>query len=253
MQSHIQKLLHAKLKDVRLKNPSYSLRAFAKKIGLSAGTLSQILKGQRNASRKLLEKIGENLSLDRHEMSELLASVPLKRTRAPNQRSSMKRYVQINMSQFESISAWYYSAILSLCETADYRHEPAWVAKRLNITAAQAKTALRRLEELRILEKDVNGKIQHRQPNYITTDGIPNSAIQLHQTQILDLASKSLERDEVSKRFLTTTTISIDPEKISKAQKMMGAFRDQLCAFLESGDKKQVYAFCNLLIPLSRD
>src|SRR5579862_226766 len=57
------------------KNPSYSLRAFAKACHLSPGELSQVLSGKRIPSYKVAQKILAGLDLSPQEKSQFLNSL----------------------------------------------------------------------------------------------------------------------------------------------------------------------------------
>lgn len=54
------------------KNPRYSLRAFARSLGVSSGQLSEILSGKRPLSHKLARRISIALALTEEESSKLI-------------------------------------------------------------------------------------------------------------------------------------------------------------------------------------
>lgn len=86
LQPAIQNLLHGKFMEAKAGNPRYSLRAFARRLEISAGSLSAILSGKRVISKKLAEKIADRLGLDDQSRSELLKTfVSLPRKRDPIQ------------------------------------------------------------------------------------------------------------------------------------------------------------------------
>ncbi|MGK5084879.1 hypothetical protein WDW37_16445 [Bdellovibrionota bacterium FG-1] len=49
-QISVQRLLRRKFEEARGKNPRVSIRAFAKRLGLSASAANEILKGERRVS-----------------------------------------------------------------------------------------------------------------------------------------------------------------------------------------------------------
>jgi transcriptional regulator with XRE-family HTH domain len=53
------------------KNPRYSLRAFARSLGVSSGQLSEILSGKRPLSHKLARRVSIALALTENESQEL--------------------------------------------------------------------------------------------------------------------------------------------------------------------------------------
>lgn len=109
-----QKILVERLTEIRLKNPAYSLRAFAKRTGLTPSTLSEILSGKRRVSRKLVERVARKLCLDPNQTDSMLQSFPAKRAYGQPASTSLAPYTQLNMDHFRVISDWYHFGILSL-------------------------------------------------------------------------------------------------------------------------------------------
>src|SRR5690348_4546236 len=66
-------LLRQKLEEAKIRNSSWSQRAFAKKLGLSSGALSEIMTGKRPLSMKARKKIIDRLQLSPDERRRLLA------------------------------------------------------------------------------------------------------------------------------------------------------------------------------------
>jgi plasmid maintenance system antidote protein VapI len=92
----LQKLLAEKLTETRIKNPSYSLRAFARKAGLSPSALSEILSGKRRVSKALAFKIVHKLCLEPDRVTSLLKRFPEKLTRKNSESAQTLQYTQLN-------------------------------------------------------------------------------------------------------------------------------------------------------------
>lgn len=247
----IQALLAERFKELRKRNPSFSLRAFAKKLELSPATLSGLLQGKRRVSKSLASKIVANLHLPEKEAQALLSLFPEKSQKTLASQITPIEFREMSADNFRIISDWHHYAIMSLVELDDYRHEPTWIAQRLNIKKSEAADALERLERLGIL-KSMNGRMMVAGAPYVTSDDVSEASIRRNHAQCLDLAKTSLENDDVLIRDLTSITMAIDTKKLPAAKKMIRAFRDQLCTFLEAGEKKEVYLYFSQLIPLSR-
>ena len=74
----LQKRLNEAFSETQLKNPAFSLRAFARKLDLSPSALSEILKGKRRVSKKLAQRVVTNLCLAQSEAQSLLELFPEK-------------------------------------------------------------------------------------------------------------------------------------------------------------------------------
>lgn len=248
----IQKLLTEKLLEARTKNPAYSLRAFAKRIGISPSMLSEVLSGKRNAAEDTARKIALRLHLSPEEAQKVLAPYTNRRLGLSHPTSSRAAYTQLSMDQYWVISEWYHFAILSLAETDGFSSAPSWIARRLGIRLQEAKDALSRLERLELLERDSKGRLLPTGAQYATSDEVADVSIRKSHAQDLELARRSLDADEISQRDFVAITMAIDPRRLPSAKKMVREFRDRLCAHLESGKKTEVYKMCMNLFPLTK-
>src|SRR3954470_2795889 len=72
----LQRKLNESLTSARLRNRAYSLRAFARKLEISPAALSEILNGKRNVSKRLAERLVNNLVLPPIEGKAILDLFP---------------------------------------------------------------------------------------------------------------------------------------------------------------------------------
>lgn len=80
-QPSLQNYLHKVFVSKRERNPSFSLRSFAKLIGTSPGTASDILAGKRRLTLTRAQEIAEKLRLDPTERCQLLSDFSHQRSR----------------------------------------------------------------------------------------------------------------------------------------------------------------------------
>ena len=113
MVSFRQNLL-AELARRRTRNPRYSLRAFARDLGTDHATLSQILRGRRNLSPRLIRQFGRRLQLKPDELVEACE--------------------QLNTE-----------AILRLARRSTFRPNSRWIATRTGLRLDAVNCALHRL------------------------------------------------------------------------------------------------------------
>lgn len=252
----IQKLLRERLAGHQKSNPRYSLRAFAKRVGVHVGALTNVMSGKRNVSRKLAERIVTRLDLDPQERSEILSLFPDKRRNSKsgvNQSEVISpKYLALTAAQFRTMAEWEHFAVLSLLECSDFRSELDWISKRLGMTAARARQVIDRLTELGHIRAASDGTIELTHAGVRTSDDIADLSLKLHHSQGLDLAKESLYRDSVELRDFTAVTMAIDPEKLSVAKERIRKFQDELSDLLESGTSRtEVYRLSMQLFPLS--
>src|SRR5688572_4111377 len=98
---HLEQL-QAEFSQRRKRNPRYTLRAFARQLGISHSLLSMMFGGQRRLSRRTMQKIE--------------AALP----RPPEGETADDSH-RLSLDQFEALSDWTHYAILSLLELPDSR------------------------------------------------------------------------------------------------------------------------------------
>lgn len=245
-QTYLQKILLEDFSQRKVKNPSFSVRAYSKKLKISHSALSEILGGKRQVGLKVAERIADILMLDPQERARLLTAKPEKISRA-------REALQLKADRYAVIADWYHFAILSLLEVDDFQSSVEWIAKRLGIHKAQAQTAIERLERLEMIHISEKGEMQATGISFSSSDEIPSAAVRQTHHQYLELAKESLDRDSIQQRDFNAMTMAIDPAKLPEAKQRLRKFRDDLCAFLESGEKKEIYQLCLQLFPLSKE
>jgi uncharacterized protein (TIGR02147 family) len=247
----VQKALTQAFLESRARNPAFSLRAFARKLKLSPSAVSEILKGKRRISREMAGRLTETLCLNPREARALLSLFP--RPKGESQSAPESEFLELSVDHFHMVSSWHHFAILSLAETRGFKGEARWIAGRLGLRTTEAQEALDRLERLGLLKRvpKSKGALAPTGAQYSTPDGTPSAALRKAHGDNLELARKSLERDDVSERDFTSMTMAIDPARLPVAKGMIREFMGTLADYLESGPKAEVYKACFQLFPLT--
>lgn len=218
MESSFRTYLQNELTARCSRNPNYSLRSYAKALGISASALSQILSGKRPITDKSKLRLGSALGLSSsriHAMSTKELS------------DSNSRFQQITLDQFALISDWYHYAILELTHTKGFKSEAAWIARRLGITKSEANIAIDRLTRLELLDvtrvpwKDLseNGELTH------LAKEMTSIAAKKYQGQLLDLSKKAVQEVPLHRRNHTSATFCFDVADMESAIQRIGEFR----------------------------
>jgi len=251
-QETLLKALQSELSIRQAKNSSYSLRSYARYLGVYPSTLSEVLTGKRGITRRLGAKLIPKLSMAAETAHELYQGLSNKNSKTTVVRDS--DYTRLERETFQLISDWHYFAILSLAETNDFQDKPSWISKRLGIAPKAARKALTELERLELLSR--SGKNQTLRPTgkrFSTSQDISDIAIRRSHHQNLELASRALDEAQVHLRDFSFINLAIDLEKLPEAKKRIIQFRRELGAFLESGKtRSEVYRVAIQLFPLSQ-
>lgn len=244
-QDRIQLALRECFAEIKSRNQSYSLRAFASKLGLSSGALSEILNGRRRISQKLALRLIDSMTLSPEQKGELLNS--------KNKKSLTNLELQLTADQFHTISDWSHFALISLMKTKGFKSSIPWIAKRLGLPEHPIQTGLERLLRLGLIQKDHKGSYRRTQMALRTTDDIANASIRRSHFVDLELAKNSLEQDPIEVRDFTAITINVDMKRLAEAKKMIREFQDNLSDLLETKSAQEVYKMTIYLYPLTKN
>jgi uncharacterized protein (TIGR02147 family) len=260
-QTAIQKKINERLSEAKLKNPSFSIRAFAKRLGVSPTTLSLLLSGRRRVSPKLAKSLVDRLDLSPAEAKEILSLLPSKRPyRRATDLVDSEQAQQLTMDQYHVVSEWHHFGLRALLRTRDAQSssknfKPEWLAERLGVKSRDVSSAIERLLRLEMIERLPDGGLRSTDASFHSPDGIPSVSIRRNHAQHLDLARASLERDSVEVRDFTNLTMAINPKKLSEAKAIIRRFRKEIESVLEddsTGPRQEVYSLAVQLFPLTR-
>lgn len=251
-QLYLQHALRVRLDEMKLRNSSFSLRAFARLLGVSPASLSEFLNGKRLLSFKMLKKLAERMCLPPSQMQELNDRILRDKNGIENIPHSDRRRIQLQNDQYFLVSDWHYYAILCLAETPNFKDDYHWIAERLQTSVGKVREAMERLLRLELLIYNREGKLICNDIDLFTTEDIPNSSLKIRHTENLDAAKESIYKDDVLVRDFSFATVAINPKNLPKAKKLIREFQDQLIAALESGEKTEVYEICMQVYPRTK-
>ena len=216
-------LLRSRLAERQAVNPRYSLRAFARDLGLTPSRVSEILSGKQRLSAEKAAAISQalNLTTREQEIFVLQAAASASRSRQSRRQAqaALAKLVlehpvsPLSEDQFHVISDWYHFAILELMQTDGFRSEPDWIAGRLGVTMAQAQTAIERLVRLGLV-RQIGMRLVSTDVQLETTRDLPSEAIRRFNQQVLDQAKRAVLHQSVQERDISTLTVAIHPDDI---------------------------------------
>jgi len=253
-----QFLLH-ELDARKRRNEGYSMRAYARDLGLSASRLSEILAGEAGMSEKMALLIAEKLKLKPTDkkfwLDLVLANAPrnekiksLAQKRLAEARKST-RLQEIKESQFRVIADWAHAAIMELMEVKGFRSEPAWIAAQLGISKSETIDAILRLKRLGLLvEKD--GRWQAQPEAYHTFSATPSAAIQKFHRQILNKSLASLQDDGPDERQIQSMILAIPKKHLPLFGEKIKKFLSECWEEVEGSEKDDLYALGVQLVPV---
>ncbi len=249
-----REILQSEFEERRSLNPSFSLRAFAKKLALPSSTFSDVINGKQGLSRARANQIAQKLDLSKIEKAYFLNLVEKESSRSPTQRQRAQNKVdeilrtkekQMLEGQWDLISKWYFPAILELSKTKDFRSDSTWISKKLGISAEEVNEAIEKLCKLSLLSYDSKRKLK---PTgkwlLLSPDEIPSKNIKQAHFEIMQKALKAMFLQPLEKRHYNALLLPLDPKQIPKAKKLIQDFNRKFNQLMESKTPRaQVFCF----------
>jgi len=241
----------------KAKNPMFSQRAFAMRLGLSSGATSSILSGKRRVSKKMAQKILERMAINPLEKHRILNTFQKGQTHAHEDlipKKSIKER-KLSLDQFEALADPIHFALLSLIELQEDDQSSLFMAKRLGKSTKAIRLALKRLKRLDLIDKDhcpKGHKIKTTGVQLASPDEIQSSSIKNHHIMSIEEAKESLFKDDIEERDFTSQTLSLAKEKLPDAKRLIRKFGEDFEKLLSEDEGDEVYKINVQLFPLSR-
>lgn len=198
------------------RRPSYSLRAFARDLNFSPSSLNDFLKGRVGMSEQRIAHLSEILGWSAVRREHFYDLVLLKHSKSASLRNEaqMRLHLRIkeastyiDLEKFKLISNWHTLVIVELCSLIDHI-TPQQIVSRLRITLAEAKSSLRQLEKINILQNTKNG-LKPTHQSFQFGDEIPSQAIRQYHWQVMQQAQEALLSKDMSQRESHSLVFSI--------------------------------------------
>ncbi len=226
------------------RNSSYSLRAFARDLGVSPAALSQYLGRKRELSPKNRRSIADRMKLSPLEQKAftLKTGDPLERT---------DTHEAVSEDRFRLIGSWLSLAILNLARLDGNQANVDWIADRLVVPVEEAREVFERLLRLELIEIKSGRMVRTTQP-LTTTSDVPSEAIKKYHLGLLRKVELALLDLPVSERDITAITMPTDPEKLLEAKKILKRTHHRIAKLVGTSKASEVYVLSTQLFPLTK-
>jgi len=234
-------------------NNSYSMRAFARDLGVSGPRLNQILAKKHGLSVNAAKGFVERLKLDDKRKEWFLNSVGAlharnfkERTRyqlkIEKYRKETTDFTELQLEYFKVISDWYHFAILELTYVEDFQNDHMWISEVLGITKKEVKAAIDRMISLDLL-KEEDGTLIDQFKFLTTPNDTPSISLKKFNSQLIKKAILALQEQNVEEREIASNIFAINTEKIPEFKKKLREFRRDL-EFQSNNETKKNAVYC---------
>lgn len=205
--------LQIEFADRQSKNSKYSLRAFARDLGLNLTSVSMMLKKQRKPKAETRRSLVKSLALPPTYEQEAAYWTPDEEF--------------LEHDKFKMTSEWVHWAILNLVRKGAPPKTVETLQKHLDLPHSLVNSALERLLRLGFVQKKGKHYIRTLEP-VRTKDDIPTTAFRKLHGEILDVAKDALTKVPVENREFSTSFLMIRPAHIARAKELTRKFRAEM-------------------------
>ncbi len=238
-------------------NSSYSMRAFAKKLGMSPGGLSLVLSRKKKLSSERAHQVAQALELKPEEIDYFMTMIQLEGTKSEtlrlefleklkrlnpklNQSSDLKQSL-LPLEQFRLISEWHGLAILELLSGVKGRWTIRAIQKKFDLPKIEIEVMLERLMKLEMVEEK-NGEYVRVVDALMVTSSAPNEALRKYYEAIHDKSHESIRSQSPDEKVIGWQVFAFDPNQLEDVRKMTDEYLTKLEKLsLKSKNRSEVY------------
>ncbi len=258
--------INDKFKEIKERNSGFSLRAWARQLGMkSHGPLHAILKKQRSIPKKLTPFLIKSLKLSGEEAKYFEALVDFHRAKTPQEKDFYKEKLDklspVPLREINDLEAYRYITdpvhitLAEMTQLEGYQHDPAWIKQhyRVNQNMRDIETVMNRLTQLGVIKKQGRKIIKPVEHIYTKYD-IPSSAIQNYHKQCSQFAIDQISEQSVDQKEFNAIAFNIDTEDLPEIKSRIRDFVNDLIEEYEAkpGKGDQTYQLNIQLFSLTK-
>lgn len=233
-------------------NPHYSLRAYARDIGIHPATLSQIINGKRPLPQKDSEQVAKKLNLSPKEVSIFIESLNKDKSSLTKLDDDDDAKVLLNESYYKIIAEWEHYALLELFNVKGFRGTREEIAEKLDLTLNRTDVVINNLLVTGLLVRADDGSFAKVYDDVRTTEDITNQALRDSHKETLLMGAEKLDSIATELRDFSSSTLAIDMKNLPKAKLLIREFRKKMALLAEDGDREEIYQIAVQFYPLSK-
>jgi uncharacterized protein (TIGR02147 family) len=250
-------------------NASFSYRYFSDLIGFKTKDfIFRVIRGQKNLSKKSVNKISAAIGLGKRETSYFEDLVLFNQAKTHDEREryhkrldSIVKVVRhhgcpalIRHDQYQLFAQWYHLAVRSLIDVCEFNGDYAWLARAVYpaISPSQAKKSVALLEKLGFVYRDGAGIFRITDKAITTGEKVERNALHSFYLACMKHAGESFDEVPRERRNISGITLGISEKSYKLITEKIQAFRREIGEIADNDNAAdRVYQMNFLLFPAS--
>ena len=238
------------LSELKKKNSAFSLRAWAKQLGMkSHAPLHDILNGKRKVPKKLVPPLLKSLKLDTKSIKYFEAMVDLQRSKSEEERELYRERLSKlaptelrtidDLETYKVISDPLHIILSELSQVKNFRSNSGWMKQhmRLNLNMRELETMYSRLINLDVLTEK-NGKVSKTAKHLYTTLETTDEVRQNYHSTCAQLGQDLISKLPLEKKEFNSVAFNLKSKDIPKVKERLREFMNDLIEEFEAPSQK---------------
>lgn len=261
-------ILNSYYEKKRKDGKRFSMRAMAKKLGVSVSLLSLILKGKRNLPIRLIDPLCAILDIDQVDRDHILHLVLSQKGKEPDRASELVGLTEKNKkpdrklkwetlanSEAEFLADWNDIAIFLCCGIKDFDGTPEFVARRLFMDLGLVNRKMKILTQAGFLQEE-DGKLVRAKKTLQLRSGKDLSIIRKYHRSHLENAAHVLDNNttemDLQNRFITGMTLTASLRSVPIIKQKIQNFLIEMAELSDQESPDEVFQFAVQFFPLTK-
>ena len=258
-----REILQRELISRQSRRDGYSVRAFARDLGMRQSTLHDVLAGRYGISNSVANQIASKLKFNEEQTKYFCDLVRSQHARSASERklAAVRLEKYWTLLPMESLtdgllslfSKWYYLAILELITIKEGAVNATLLASSLGINENLAQESLKELQTMGAIKLMTNGRWVRIKKFIEATRPTPTKVIRDFHKQILQKSMDAIETQRISERKYLSTVFSISSSQIERARERLEEMhREFYSEFQTEKDPDAVYTISTQFFSMAK-
>jgi uncharacterized protein (TIGR02147 family) len=244
----------------------FTFRSFARKAGLSASLLKDILSKRQNLTLPTMRKYAGAMGLGVKETAYFEALVGFNNAATNSEKNSFfGKMVRlrgraaaktVDILQYEYFSEWYHTVVRELMTHVGLGCDPATIARRIvpAVSPAKIRRSITLLKELGLVHQGSDGARRVSDRAIPSEYEIRSLALKNYHTGMLERSAEALEKYPISEREFQGLTISTSRTTFLRMKERIRSFTNELTDMAAAEKEKtgEVYQINVHMFPFTR-
>ncbi|MAZ50022.1 MAG: hypothetical protein CME65_15780 [Halobacteriovoraceae bacterium] len=230
-----------RFEEIKARNPGYSLRAWAKSLGMkSHGPLHAILKKQRKIPKNLIIPLIKTLKLDKEEAKYFELLVDLSRAKKPEEidfyKDKLAKLSPVPLREIHDLEAYKYLTdpihftVAEMTQLKEFNDSPAWMKKslRVNQNMRELEVIIERLRNLGIVQRKKKNHYEKPLQHLYTKLEVTSEVVQNYHKFCSELAIDQVSKQDISEKEFNALCFNIKKKDLPQIKEQIRDFINRL-------------------------